>query len=41
MTNKKTDKNIKNLKISETTHSILKKYCKSNGLKMFAFVAKT
>ena len=38
MTNNKNNKTIKNLKISEVTHSILKKYCKDNGLKMFAFV---
>ena len=38
MTNNKNINKIKNLKISEGTHSILKKYCKSNGLKMFAFV---
>ena len=38
MTNKKNKKNIKNLKISEGTHLLLKKYCKDNGLKMFAFV---
>lgn len=38
MTNNKNIKKIKNLKISEETHSILKKYCRINGLKMFAFV---
>tara|TARA_R110000824_G_scaffold332059_2_gene518682 strand:+ start:3198 stop:3365 length:168 start_codon:yes stop_codon:yes gene_type:complete len=29
---------IKNLKISVESHSLLKKYCKEKGLKMFAFV---
>lgn len=38
MTSKKNNKNIKNLKISEETHLILKKYCQNNGLKMFAFI---
>ena len=38
MTNNKNIKKIKNLKISEEPHSILKKYCRINGLKMFAFV---
>lgn len=31
---------IKNLKISEESHSLLKVYCKKNGLKMFYFVEK-
>ena len=31
-------KRNKNLKIDSVTHSILKKYCETNGLKMFAFV---
>ena len=31
---------IKNLKINEESHSLLKSYCKSNGLKMFSFVEK-
>jgi|TARA_R110001606_G_scaffold367707_2_gene523303 hypothetical protein len=31
---------IKNLKINIETHTILKEYCKKNGLKMFAFVEK-
>jgi len=31
---------IKNLKISVESHAILKEYCVSNGLKMFAFVEK-
>ena len=30
----------KNLKITPVTHTILKKYCEENGLKMFAFVEK-
>jgi hypothetical protein len=29
---------IKNLKISENTHSILKKYCDNKGLKINKFV---
>ena len=33
-------KRNKNLKIDSVTHSILKKYCEANGLKMFAFVEK-
>lgn len=31
-------KRDKNLKITDKTHEILKKYCEQNGLKMFAFV---
>ena len=31
---------IKNIKISIKSHSLLKEYCKNNGLKMFAFVEK-
>ena len=38
MSNNKNTKKIKNLKISEDVHQTLKEYCKSNGLKMFAFV---
>jgi hypothetical protein len=30
----------KNIKITSRTHKILKKYCKENGLMMFAFVEK-
>lgn len=30
----------KNLKITPATHTILKKYCEENGLKMFSFVEK-
>jgi len=33
-------KRSKNLKITPTTHKILKDYCENNGLKMFAFVEK-
>ena len=33
-------KRTKNLKITPTTHKILKEYCRENGLKMFAFVEK-
>jgi hypothetical protein len=31
-------KKIKNLKISEETHNLLKKYCEENGLKMYKFL---
>jgi hypothetical protein len=31
-------KRDKNLKITSTTHKILKKYCEDNGLKMFQYV---
>ena len=33
-------KRTKNLKITPTTHKILKDYCEENGLKMFAYVEK-
>lgn len=33
-------KRTKNIKITPTTHIILKQYCEENGLKMFAFVEK-
>ncbi len=33
-------KRDKNLKITQKTHELLKKYCEHNGLKMFAFVEK-
>ena len=33
-------KRDKNLKITTTTHELLKKYCEENGLKMFSFVEK-
>ena len=31
---------IKNLKISEESHDMLKNYCQKNGLKMFKFIEK-
>jgi hypothetical protein len=31
---------IKNLKISETSHSVLKKYCMKHGLKIHKFLEK-
>ena len=31
-------KRTKNLKITPTTHKLLKKYCEENGLKMFSYV---
>ena len=34
------DKKIKNLKISEYHHQLLKEYCNKEGLKMFTFVEK-
>ena len=33
-------KKIKNIKISEETHDILKKYCEENGLKLYKFLEK-
>jgi len=33
-------KRTKNLKITPTTHKLLKEYCDENGLKMFAFIEK-
>jgi hypothetical protein len=33
-------KKIKNLKISEETHQLLKKYCDENGLKIYKFLEK-
>lgn len=33
-------KRDKNLKITSTTHELLKTYCEQNGLKMFSFVEK-
>jgi hypothetical protein len=33
-------KRDKNLKITQKTHEILKKYCEENGLKMFSYVEK-
>ena len=40
MANKENQTKVKNLKISEETHIMLKKHCKKNGLKMFAFVER-
>lgn len=31
-------KEIKNLKISQETHKVLKTYCDKNGLKMYKFL---
>jgi hypothetical protein len=36
MLNKKSK--IKNLKISEDVHKVLKKYCEDNGLKVYKFL---
>ncbi len=33
-------KRTKNLKITPTTHKLLKEYCQEHSLKMFAFVEK-
>lgn len=33
-------KRDKNIKITDKTHQILKKYCEENGLKMFQYVEK-
>ena len=33
-------KRDKNIKITEKTHQLLKKYCEQNGLKMFQYVEK-
>lgn len=33
-------KRDKNIKITSTTHELLKNYCEENGLKMFSFVEK-
>ena len=38
MANKENQPKVKNLKISDKVHQILKKHCRKNGLKMFAFV---
>jgi len=40
MANKENQPKVKNLKISEEVHLTLKKHCRKNGLKMFAFVEK-
>lgn len=34
------DTKFKNIKISETHHEILKKYCQKNGLKIFKVLEK-
>ena len=31
-------KKIKNIKISEESHDLLKKYCEENGLKIYKFL---
>jgi hypothetical protein len=31
-------KKIKNIKISEESHNLLKKYCEENGLKLYKFL---
>lgn len=36
----KTPRKIKNLKISVESHSILKKYCEKNGLKIHKFLER-
>jgi len=33
-------KKIKNIKISEETHTLLKNYCEENGLKLYKFLEK-
>jgi len=33
-------RHIKNLKISQEVHDILKKYCDKNGIKMYRFLEK-
>lgn len=33
-------KKIKNLKISEEVHELLKKYCDKNGIKMYRFLER-
>jgi hypothetical protein len=35
---KKNPKKIKNIKISEDSHSLLKKYCQENGLKIYGYL---
>jgi hypothetical protein len=34
----KTPKKIKNIKISEESHRLLKTYCQQNGLKIYGFL---
>ena len=36
----KKEKKIKNLKISIEVHNILKKYCDTNGIKMYRFLER-
>ena len=38
MANKENQTKVKNIKISKETHLMLKKHCRKNGLKMFAFI---
>jgi|TARA_R110002012_G_scaffold319890_2_gene541685 hypothetical protein len=40
MSHKEKKSKIKNLKINEETHLLLKNHCKKHGLKMFYFVEK-
>lgn len=35
---KKTPKKIKNIKISEDSHSLLKKYCEQKGFKIYSYL---
>lgn len=37
---KKPVKKIKNLKIDESVHDLLKKYCDKNGLKIYKFLER-
>jgi len=37
---KNTTHNIKNIKISEESHRLLKKYCEENGYKIHKFLEK-
>lgn len=34
------NKKIKNLKIDESVHNVLKKYCDKRGIKMYKFLEK-
>ena len=36
----KTPKKIKNIKISEQSHTLLKKYCEQKGYKIYGFLEK-
>jgi len=40
MSEKEKKPKIKNLKINEEYHSLLKNYCNKHGLKMFSFIEK-